>query len=172
MVTLRLEGGVHVCVSLFYGHTVTFQARFDQHTTEPKVMIFTSVNPKVVGGKLFLNATSDWLGMEQMRTKSKVILAQKIEPLTVAELNQYVLAADPHTIKFLCKAEVTSLQSEKGWGYIGYSKQNAMGVLRVDESSIVNDQPSAPTAPSDGLQAANKQKLVDNGNMRKKARKE
>ncbi|XP_056862113.1 uncharacterized protein LOC108833580 isoform X1 [Raphanus sativus] len=58
MVTLRLEGGVHVCVSLFYGHTVTFQARFDQHTTEPKVMIFTSVNPKVVGGKLFLNATS------------------------------------------------------------------------------------------------------------------
>lgn len=31
---------------------MTFQARFDQHTTEPKVMIFTSVNPKVVGGSL------------------------------------------------------------------------------------------------------------------------
>lgn len=41
--------------------------------------------------------------MEQMRTKSKVILAQKIEPLTVAELNQYVLAADPHVEIFQAK---------------------------------------------------------------------
>ncbi|KAF3499707.1 hypothetical protein F2Q69_00041159 [Brassica cretica] len=90
-------------------------------------------------------------GANASSSKSKVVSAQKIEPLTVAELNQYVLAADPH-------AEVTSLQSEKGWCYIGCSKcakklqrdetsftclscdrENAMGVLRYRVEFSVAD---------------------------------
>ncbi|CAN6896825.1 unnamed protein product, partial [Brassica oleracea] len=58
MVTLRLEGDVNVCVSMFDDRAVTFQTKFDEHNSEPKVIFFTSINPKVVGGKLFLSATS------------------------------------------------------------------------------------------------------------------
>ncbi|XP_013613788.1 PREDICTED: uncharacterized protein LOC106319950 [Brassica oleracea var. oleracea] len=154
MVTLRLEGDVNVCVSMFDDRAVTFQTKFDEHISEPKVILFTSINPKVVGGKLFLNATScthfyfdcetsagkehyERLvgdGANASSSKSKVVSAQKIEPLTVAELNQYVLAADPHNIEFLCKVEVTSLQSEKGWCYIGCSK--CAKKLQRDETSF------------------------------------
>ncbi|XP_033144119.1 uncharacterized protein LOC103848292 [Brassica rapa] len=154
MVTLRLEGDVNVCVSMFDDRAVTFQTKFDEHVSEPRVILFTSINPKVVGGKLFLNATSGTHfyfdcetaagkehyeklvgdGANSSSSKSKVVSAQKIEPLTVAELNQYVLAADPQDIEFLCKAEVTSLQSEKGWCYIGCSK--CAKKLQRDETSF------------------------------------
>ncbi|WZZ44983.1 hypothetical protein YC2023_041242 [Brassica napus] len=145
---------VNVCVSMFDDRAVTFQTKFDEHISEPKVILLTSINPKVVGGKLFLNATSGTHfyfdcetsagkehyerlvgdGANASSSKSKVVSAQKIEPLTVAELNQYVLAADPHNIEFLCKAEVTSLQSEKGWCYIGCSK--CAKKLQRDETSF------------------------------------
>nr|VDD33264.1 unnamed protein product [Brassica oleracea] len=147
MVTLRLEG-------MFDDRAVTFQTKFDEHISEPKVILFTSINPKVVGGKLFLNATFGTHfyfdcetsagkehyerlvgdGANASSSKSEVVSAQKIEPLTVAELNQYVLAADPQNIEFLCKAEVTSLQSEKGWCYIGCSK--CVKKLQRDETSF------------------------------------
>ncbi|KAF3497324.1 hypothetical protein DY000_02055585 [Brassica cretica] len=52
MVTLRLEGDVNVCVSMFDDRAVTFQTKFDEHSSEPKVIFFTSINPKVVGGKI------------------------------------------------------------------------------------------------------------------------
>ncbi|KAL0748075.1 hypothetical protein Bca101_030077 [Brassica carinata] len=116
MMTLHLEGDVNVCVSMFDDRAVTFQTKFDEHSSEPKVILFTNINPKVVGGKLFLNATSE------------------NRPLTFAELNQYVLAADPQNIEFLCKAEVTNLQSEKGWCYIGCSK--CAKKLQPDEISF------------------------------------
>uniref|UniRef100_M4F5C1 Uncharacterized protein n=1 Tax=Brassica campestris TaxID=3711 RepID=M4F5C1_BRACM len=154
MVTLRLEGDVNVCVSMFDDRAVTFQTKFDEHVSKPRVILFTSINPKVVGGKLFLNATSGTHfyfdretsagkehyeklvgdGANSSSSKSKVVSAQKIEPLTVAELNQYVLAADPQDIEFLCKAEVTSLQSDKGWCYIGCSKSAKK--LQRDETSF------------------------------------
>ncbi|KAH0908103.1 LOW QUALITY PROTEIN: hypothetical protein HID58_031424, partial [Brassica napus] len=147
MVTLRLEG-------MFDDRAVTFQTKFDEHVSKPRVILFTSINPKVVGGKLFLNATSGTHfyfdretsagkehyeklvgdGANSSSSKSKVVSAQKIEPLTVAELNQYVLAADPQDIEFLCKAEVTSLQSDKGWCYIGCSKSAKK--LQRDETSF------------------------------------
>lgn len=178
MVTLCLDGGVNVCVSLFDDRAVAFQTKFDQHTSEPKVLLFTSINPKVVGGKLFLNATSATHfyfdsetsvgekhyerlfgnGANGDASTSKVVPAQKIEPLTVAELNQYVLAAEPQNIEFLCKAKVSCLQQEKGWCYIGCSKcarklqrdetsftclscdrQNATGVLRYRVEFSVAD---------------------------------
>nr|VDC60245.1 unnamed protein product [Brassica rapa] len=58
MVTLRLEGDVNVCVSMFDDRAVTFHTKFDEHVSEPRVILFTSINPKVVGGKLYLNVTS------------------------------------------------------------------------------------------------------------------
>ncbi|CAN7135530.1 unnamed protein product [Brassica rapa subsp. narinosa] len=53
-------------------------------------------------------------GSNQTASSSKLIHAQTIEPLTVSELNQSVLTADPQIIEFLCTAKVTGIQSEKG----------------------------------------------------------
>ncbi|KAH0857596.1 hypothetical protein HID58_085857 [Brassica napus] len=139
MMTLRLEGDVNVCVSMFDDRAVTFQTKFDKHSSEPKVILFTNINPKVVGGKLFLNATSGthfYFDCETSAGKEHYESGPCSEnrPLTVAELNQYILAADPQNIEFLCKAEVTNLQSEKGWCYIGCSK--CAKKLQPDETSF------------------------------------
>ncbi|KAF2538557.1 hypothetical protein F2Q68_00019764 [Brassica cretica] len=100
MMTLRLERDVNVCVSMFDDRAVTFQTKFDEHSSEPKVILFTNINPKVVGEKLFLNATSGTYfyfdcetsaGKEHyerlvgdranaISSKSKVVPAQKIDP--------------------------------------------------------------------------------------------
>nr|VDD44516.1 unnamed protein product [Brassica oleracea] len=91
MLTLRVESDVNVCVSLFDSLAVAF------HT-------------KLQGG-----------GADETGSSSKVVLAQKIEPLTVAELNEFVLSAEPQIIEFLCTAKVTGIQLDDGWCYIGCS---------------------------------------------------
>ncbi|CAN6876937.1 unnamed protein product [Brassica oleracea] len=91
MLTLRMESDVNVCVSLFDSLAVAF------HT-------------KLPGG-----------GADETGSSSKVVHAQKIEPLTVAELNKFVLSAEPRIIEFLCTAKVTGIQLGDGWCYIGCS---------------------------------------------------
>ncbi|KAF3587892.1 hypothetical protein F2Q69_00029816 [Brassica cretica] len=139
MLTLCVERGLSVCVSLFDGLAYAFHEKMTSYGAEPKVVLVTSINPKIVGGRLFLNGTSATHvyfdtetnaasthlfgdGLNQTGTSSKLLHAQKIEPITVSELNQYVLTADPQTIEFLCTARVTDIQREKGWCYIGCAK--------------------------------------------------
>ncbi|KAG2270938.1 hypothetical protein Bca52824_065493 [Brassica carinata] len=47
-------------------------------------------------------------GSDQTPSSSKLPHAQKIEPLTISKLNQYVITSEP--------------QTDKGWCYIGCSK--------------------------------------------------
>ncbi|CAN6972484.1 unnamed protein product, partial [Brassica rapa subsp. trilocularis] len=61
------------------------------------------------------------VGTDQGGSSSKVVHAQKIEPLTVAELNKFVISGDPQIIEFLCMAKVTEIQLSEGWCYIGCS---------------------------------------------------
>ncbi|CAN6892892.1 unnamed protein product [Brassica oleracea var. botrytis] len=75
MLTLRLQSGESVCVSLFDHMALAFHTKFDSYGKEPRIVLATGVNPKIVGGKrvfviwgllikllcarrLFLNATS------------------------------------------------------------------------------------------------------------------
>ncbi|KAG2256484.1 hypothetical protein Bca52824_075778 [Brassica carinata] len=58
MLTLRLRSGENVCVSMFDSLALAFHTKLDSYGREPRVVIATSVNPKVVGGRLFLNGTS------------------------------------------------------------------------------------------------------------------
>ncbi|KAH0891212.1 hypothetical protein HID58_053641, partial [Brassica napus] len=48
-------------------------------------------------------------------------LSDNIEPLTIAELNEFVLSAEPQIIEFLCTAKVIGIQLDDGWCYIGCS---------------------------------------------------
>ena len=50
-------------------------------------------------------------GANASSSKSEVVSAQKIEPLTVAELNQYVLAADPQVKLFQEKSFILCVSS-------------------------------------------------------------
>ncbi|KAJ4912503.1 OB-fold-like protein [Raphanus sativus] len=52
MLTLRLESGDSVCVSMFDSKALEFHAKFDSYGKEPRVIVATSVNPKLVGGNL------------------------------------------------------------------------------------------------------------------------
>ncbi|WZZ09137.1 hypothetical protein YC2023_095058 [Brassica napus] len=148
MLTLRLERGATVCVSMFDSLALAFHNKLDGYGKEPRIVIVTGINPKMVSGKLYLNGTSatriyfdsetavgkvDFdrqatlllvdIGVDpdQSGSSSKIVHAQKIEPMTVSELNQFVLTADPHIIEFLCTAKVTEIQLDEGWSYIGCS---------------------------------------------------
>ncbi|XP_048601816.1 uncharacterized protein LOC125580762 isoform X1 [Brassica napus] len=136
-----LCSGENVCVSMFDSLALVFHTKFDSYGREPKVIVATGLNPKIVGGLLFLNATSAthlYFDSETAARKklfgtlpghgavpggstSKVVHAQKIEPMTISELNQFIITADSQIIEFLCTAKVTGIQQDEGWSYIGCS---------------------------------------------------
>ncbi|XP_013607716.1 PREDICTED: uncharacterized protein LOC106314385 [Brassica oleracea var. oleracea] len=130
MMTLHLEGDVNVCVSMFDDRAVTFQTKFDEHSSEPKVILFTNINPKVVGGKLFLNATSGTYFYFDCETSAGKEHYERL----VGDRANASSSKSKVNIEFLCKAEVTNLQSEKGWCYIGCSK--CAKKLQPDEISF------------------------------------
>ncbi|KAL0696929.1 hypothetical protein Bca4012_064109 [Brassica carinata] len=89
MLTLRLAGEVDVCVSMFDSLALAFHSKFDGFGREPKIVLVTAINPKIVSGRL------PGGGADQGGSSTKVIHAQKIEPLTIAELDNFVLTGDP-----------------------------------------------------------------------------
>ncbi|KAJ4872319.1 Uncharacterized protein Rs2_46011 [Raphanus sativus] len=141
MLNLRLDGGVNVCVSMFDSLALAFHSKFDGYGREPMIVLVTAINPKIVSGNLYLNGTSATRvffdcettvgaeafnrlpggGTDQGESSTKVVHAQKIEPLTIAELNKFVLTGDPQIIEFLCTAKVTEVKQDEGWCYIGCS---------------------------------------------------
>ncbi|CAH8387507.1 unnamed protein product [Eruca vesicaria subsp. sativa] len=118
MITLRLDRDVNVCVSMFDSQALGFHSRLD----------------RLSGGVT-----------NQIGSSSKVVHSQKIEPLTVAEFNQFVITADPQIIEFLCTAKVTKIQKDEGWCYIGCSKrskklireENSFTCVHCNESNAV-----------------------------------
>ncbi|KAG5411423.1 hypothetical protein IGI04_007742 [Brassica rapa subsp. trilocularis] len=111
MLTLRLERDSTIRVSLFDSLALAFHSKLDCYGREPRIVIATGINPKMVAGG----------GTDQSASSSKVVQAQKIEPIHVSELNQFVVTAEPQIIEFLCTAKVTEIQISEGWCYIGCS---------------------------------------------------
>lgn len=52
MLTLRVERGLSVCVSLFDGLAYAFHVKMTSYGAEPKVVLVTSINPKIAGCSL------------------------------------------------------------------------------------------------------------------------
>ncbi|CAF2070771.1 unnamed protein product [Brassica napus] len=46
----------------------------------------------------------------------------KVEPLTIAELNEFVIISEPQVIEFVCTGMVTDIKLEKGWCYVSCSR--------------------------------------------------
>ncbi|CAN6801943.1 unnamed protein product, partial [Brassica oleracea] len=99
---------------------------------EPKVIVATNINPKIKISWLLLNATpgttffyNECLAGQSVpaaSTASKYESVKKIERVTLAELNNYVLNSPPQTAKFLCTAEFSDIDTTNGWCYFSYSK--------------------------------------------------
>ncbi|CAN6889709.1 unnamed protein product [Brassica oleracea var. botrytis] len=58
MATIKLENETTVTLSLFDAQAVSFHKKLEDMNGDPRVIVATSINPKMVGGGLFLNATS------------------------------------------------------------------------------------------------------------------
>ncbi|KAF8088665.1 hypothetical protein N665_0532s0028 [Sinapis alba] len=124
MLTLRLESGVNICVSVFDSMALAFHRKFDSYGKEPRIVLATSVNPKIVGGN----------GEVQLAASSKVVHSQIIEPMMV--------------IEFLCTAKVTGVQQDEGWKLlretssftcVSCNETNAVASLRYCVTLSVSD---------------------------------
>ncbi|CAH8388462.1 unnamed protein product [Eruca vesicaria subsp. sativa] len=133
MLTIRMASDDEVCVSMFDALAIAFHDKFDAYGKEPKIVIllFSLITHcHFPAGRLYLNGTVGkeaynrqfaWGGVDQEGSSSKVVHAQKIEPLTIKELNDFVLTGDPQIIEFICTANITGVQLDDGWCYIGCS---------------------------------------------------
>ncbi|CAN6891993.1 unnamed protein product [Brassica oleracea] len=109
---------------------------------DPKVIVATNINPKMIGVHLFLNATSGTHVYFDKETNAREsffyrLVARdtgltpdapllrayaKVESMTIAELNNFVITAPSQEIDFLCTGRVSSVDADKGWCYVACSK--------------------------------------------------
>ncbi|CDY46865.1 BnaC01g27690D [Brassica napus] len=143
MVTVKLENDVSVTLSLFDAQAVSFHQKLGGMCGDPKVIVATSINPKMVGGRLFLNATSGTHVYYDKETHAGESLFYrlvardtglpsaapllrsyaKVEPMTIAELNNFITTDPPQQeIDFLCTGRVSRVEADKGWCYVACSK--------------------------------------------------
>ncbi|KAG2267121.1 hypothetical protein Bca52824_074200 [Brassica carinata] len=143
MVTVKLENDVSVTLSLFDAQAVSFHQKLGGMRGDPKVIVATSINPKMVRGRLFLNTTSGTHGYYDKETHAGESLFYrlvardtglpsaapllksyaKVEPVTIAELNNFITTDLPQQeIDFLCTGRVSRVEADKGWCYVACSK--------------------------------------------------
>ncbi|CAH8356247.1 unnamed protein product [Eruca vesicaria subsp. sativa] len=129
-------------MSLFDSQAVSIHKQLERMVVDPRVIVATSVNPKMVGGRLFLNATSGThiyfdketsageqlfyklveheTGLKPVATLFKSY--SKVEKISISELNDFVLTAASQEADFICAGEVTGIKFDKGWCYVSCSK--------------------------------------------------
>ncbi|KAF8092250.1 hypothetical protein N665_0420s0017 [Sinapis alba] len=150
MVTMKLDSDETVTLSLF-------DSQLESMRIDPKVIVASSINPKMVGapscifilnilllfsGRLFLNETSGTHVYFDKKTRagesrfyelvardtglpSAVPLLRsyaKVEKMSVAELNSFIVESASQEIDFLCTGRVVRVDAEKGWCYVACSQ--------------------------------------------------
>ncbi|KAL0707105.1 hypothetical protein Bca4012_073531 [Brassica carinata] len=136
------EFDASVTMSLFDAQAVKIHNQLEQMGVDPRVFVATSVNPKIVGGRLFLNATSGthiyfdketdagerlFFRLVEQDTGLPPVAPllksyAKVEKLSITELNDFVLSAASQDIDFICTGKVTEIKVDKGWCYVSCSK--------------------------------------------------
>ncbi|KAL0688251.1 hypothetical protein Bca4012_087928 [Brassica carinata] len=142
MATIRMDNDTSVTMSLFDAQVVKIHNQLEQIGVDPRVVVATSVNPKIVGGRLFLNATSGTHIYFDKQTDAGERLFYrlverdtglppvapllksyaKVEKLSISELNDFVVTATSQEIDFICAGKVTGVKLDKGWCYVSCSK--------------------------------------------------
>ncbi|CAN7087030.1 unnamed protein product [Brassica oleracea var. botrytis] len=125
MLSLRVESGTVVCVSLFDSLAPAFHSKLDSYERESKIVLVTGVNPKIVAGKLYLNGTS--------ATRARLIILIRTHCL-----NNASASSSKVVVEFLCTAKLTEIQVAEGWCYIGCS---------VCSKKLIREETSFTCAP-------------------------
>ncbi|CDY28934.1 BnaA02g25420D [Brassica napus] len=148
MATIKMDNDVSVTMSMFDSQPVKLHNQLESMGGDPRVLVATSLNPKIVGGHLFLNATS---GTRIYFDKETI--AGETSTGCIADLNEFVNSASSQEIDFICTEKVTGIKLDKGWCYVSCSNctkklqrtvsaftcldcnnTNAVGVLKTDVS--------------------------------------
>ncbi|CAF1837226.1 unnamed protein product [Brassica oleracea var. botrytis] len=87
---------------------------------EPRVVVATSLNPKIVGANVSKILVSTDTGLQSAAPLLKGYA--KVESLIISELNEFVITAPPQDIGFMCSGRVTGIKMDKGWCYAACSK--------------------------------------------------
>ncbi|XP_013617411.1 PREDICTED: uncharacterized protein LOC106323912 [Brassica oleracea var. oleracea] len=178
MVTLKLESDETVTLSFFDSQAVAFHKQLEAMRVDLKVMVVTSINPKIVGGRLFLNATSGTHVYFDKKTIAGAarfykLLARdtglpsaapllksyaKVETMTIADLSSFIVSAASQEIDFLCTGKVVRVDTNKRWCYVACSKcsKNCSGLSlhsRVDYrvEMAISDDTAEGTFVFDGV---------------------
>ncbi|KAL0815319.1 hypothetical protein Bca101_071763 [Brassica carinata] len=122
---------------------------------DPRVLVATSINPKIVGGNHrrgdFYRLVAQDTGLPPAAPLLKGYT--KVESLSIADLIEFVNSASSQEIDFICTEKVTGIKLDKGWCYVSCSNStkklqrtvsaftcldcnntNAVGVLKTDVS--------------------------------------
>ncbi|CAN7019402.1 unnamed protein product, partial [Brassica oleracea var. botrytis] len=138
MVTVKLKNDVSVTLSLFDAQAVSFHQKLGGMRGDPKVIVATSINPKMVGGRLFLNAT---LGThvyydKETRTGESFFFRDtglpaaapllksyaKVVSVTIVGLNNFITTAPPQVMSYVYAISAFVFEADKGWCYVACSK--------------------------------------------------
>ncbi|XP_048618665.1 uncharacterized protein LOC106407079 [Brassica napus] len=142
MATIKMENDVSVTLTLFDSQAVALHKNLEDMHVDPKVIVATNINPKMVRGRLFLNATSGthiYFDKETSagepcfyklvaRDTSLPFVAPllrtyaKVENVTMAGLNNFIIIASSQEIDFLCTWRDPRVDTYKGWCYVACSK--------------------------------------------------
>ncbi|KAF2585155.1 hypothetical protein F2Q70_00037691 [Brassica cretica] len=104
MVTIKMDNDVSVTMSMFDSQPVKLHNQLESMGGDPRVLVATSINPKIVGGRLFLNATSGthiYFDKETIAGETStgwlpktLGLRQQLHCLRATTSNQYCLERD------------------------------------------------------------------------------
>ncbi|CAN6908478.1 unnamed protein product, partial [Brassica oleracea] len=142
MATIKMENDVSVTLTLFDSQAVALHKNLEDMHVDPKVIVATNINPKMVRGRLFLNATSGTHIYFDKETSagepcfSKLVARDtslpfvapllrtyaKVENVTMAGLNNFIIIASSQEIDFLCTWRDPRVDTYKGWCYVACSK--------------------------------------------------
>ncbi|RID48362.1 hypothetical protein BRARA_I04878 [Brassica rapa] len=140
--TIKMDNDTSVTMTLFDAQAVKIHNQLEQMSVDPRVFVATSVNPRMVGGRLFFNATAgthihfdkETVAGESLfsrlseqgtgRAQVARLLRSfaKVETLSISELNDFVLNASSQDIDFICTGKVTGIKLDKGWCYISCAR--------------------------------------------------
>ncbi|KAF2533088.1 hypothetical protein F2Q70_00031802 [Brassica cretica] len=151
MFCLPFHSNISVTLSLLDSQAVSFHKKLEGFRGYPRVAVASSINPKMVRGLLFSTATSGshvffdkatglfdfkmHTGFQRHWEHPCSFIAErlsKVEPLTIAELNEFVTISEPQVHK---EANI-----ERSYPCVTCSNTNTVGVLRYRvEMSLADD---------------------------------
>ncbi|XP_010451599.1 PREDICTED: uncharacterized protein LOC104733744 [Camelina sativa] len=152
-----------VHISLESGEKVRLSA-FDEHATS-----LEKLTQRFSSAELYLNATSgtkfytdgdvattrkyaESLKLKETEGTNSIAPShgvEKIEHVSIDELNQFVATADPQEAEFLCNATVTDIQAQRGWSFISCAACGTKMVKKLSSLTCNNFKCGSTTAIGD-----------------------